>query len=142
MRISRAISALTLAAGFLVSAITAAPAQTYPSRPITLVVPFAAGGTTDAIARVARRNPVAEPGPADRHRERRRRRRHDRRGARRARAAPDGYTLLLHQPGLAAAADALSEAAYDAEKDFAGVGLINTSASIISGRANVPAQQL
>ena len=119
----------------------AASAQTYPNRPITLVVPFAAGGTTDAIARVlaetmsqnlGQQIVIENVGGAG--------------GtigaARAARAAPDGYTILLHQPGLAAGATLYKNLTYDAEKDFAGVGLINTSTSIIAGSPKVPASNI
>jgi tripartite-type tricarboxylate transporter receptor subunit TctC len=141
MRNSRSIAALSLAAGFLVAVMAASQAQTYPSRPITMVVPFAAGGTTDAIARILGENLSATLGQqivieniggaggsvgA----------------ARVARAAPDGYTIMLHQPGLAAAQTLYPNLSYNAEKDIAGVGLINTSASIIAGSNNVPANNL
>ena len=55
-----------------------------------------------------------------------------------ARAAPDGYTVLLHQPGLAASMTLYPKLTFDAEKDFIGIGLINTSASIMAGRATLP----
>ncbi len=119
----------------------AASAQTYPSRPITLIVPFAAGGTTDAIARVlaetmsqnlGQQIVIENVGGAG--------------GtigaARAARAAPDGHTILLHQPGLAAGVALHKNLTFDAEKDFAGVGLINTSASIIAGSPNVAANNI
>jgi len=134
MRISRAI-ALTFAACLLAPA---AHAQTYPNRTITMIVPFAAGGTTDAIARVLA-DPMSQAlgqqiviesiggagGSVG--------------AARAARAPADGYTIMLHQPGIAAAQTLYPNLSYNAEKDFVGVGLINTSASIIAGSTNVPA---
>jgi tripartite-type tricarboxylate transporter receptor subunit TctC len=102
----------------------AASAQTYPNRPITLIVPFAAGGTTDAIARVladtmsqnlGQQIVIENVGGAG----------GTLGAARAARAAPDGYTILLHQPGLAAGQTLYPRLSYNAEKDFAGVGLIN-----------------
>ena len=89
---------------FLAASILAAgsaSAQTYPSRPITLVVPYPPGGATDAIARIIQDSMsqslgqqivIENIGGAG--------------GmiaaARAARAAPDGYTVLLHQVALAA----------------------------------------
>jgi tripartite-type tricarboxylate transporter receptor subunit TctC len=141
MKASRAISSVAFAACFIVAAITAAPAQPYPNRTITMVVPFAAGGTTDAIARIIGENMsqtlgqqviIENVGGAG--------------GtvgaARVARGPADGYTVLLHQPGLAAGQTLYPRLTYDAEKDFVGVGLINTSASIIAGSNNVPANNV
>ena len=140
MRILRAIAPLTFALGLLIAA-NPASAQPYPSRPITLIVPFAAGGTTDAIARVLAENlsqtlgqqiVIENVGGAG--------------GtigaARVARAAADGYTLLLHQPGLAAGMTLYPRLPFDAAKDFAGIGLINTSASVMAGRAGLPANNI
>jgi tripartite-type tricarboxylate transporter receptor subunit TctC len=115
----------------------AALAQTYPSRPITLVVPFAAGGATDAIARIlsdplshdlGQQIVVETVGGAG--------------GmigsARVARAAPDGYTILLHQVGLAAGMTLYPNPSFDAEKDLTGIGIVNTSASTIAARKTLP----
>ena len=112
-------------------------AQTYPSRPVTLVVPFAAGGATDAIARIlndsmtqslGQQVVVETVGGAG--------------GmigaARVARAAPDGYTILLHQVGLAAGMTLYPNPSFDAEKDLTGIGLVNTSSSVIAGRKALP----
>ena len=140
MRNSRSIATLTLAAGFLVSAMAAASAQTYPSRPITHG--RAVRGRRhhrrdrallgDTLSQSLGQQIVIENvggagGTIG--------------AARAARAAPDGYTILLHQPGLAAAKTLYPNLSYNAEKDFAGIGLINTSASIIAGRANAARQQ-
>src|SRR6476646_8511950 len=116
---------------------SAALAQTFPSRPITLVVPFAAGGATDAIARI-----LADPLS------------HDLGqqivietvggaggmigSARVARAAPDGYTILLHQVGLAAGMTLYPNPTFNAEKDLIGIGIVNTSASTIMARKTLP----
>jgi tripartite-type tricarboxylate transporter receptor subunit TctC len=56
-----------------------ARAQTYPSRAIVMVVPFAAGGTFDVMGRIIAVRMSETPGPADRGREHHRRRRHHRR---------------------------------------------------------------
>ena len=96
-------AAWPLAASFLAVAATgSASAETYPSRPITLVVPYPPGGATDAIARIIQDSMsqslgqqvvIENIGGAG--------------GmiaaGRAARAAPDGYTVLLHQVALARA---------------------------------------
>jgi len=114
-----------------------APAQNYPTRAITLVVPFPPGGATDAIARILQDSlsqslgqqiVVENIGGAG--------------GmiaaGRAARAAPDGYTVLLHQVALAAGVTLYPNLGFDAEKDFLPVGLINTAASTVAARASLP----
>jgi tripartite-type tricarboxylate transporter receptor subunit TctC len=135
MTYARAIAPLFAAALTLTA--SAASAQTYPNRPITFVVPFAAGGATDAIARIlndsltqtlGQQVVIETVGGAG--------------GmigaARVARAAPDGYTILLHQVGLAAGMTLYPNPTFDAEKDLIGIGLVNTSSSVITGRKALP----
>src|SRR3569833_660724 len=99
MKFVRAIAALVVMAWALSP--LAASAQTYPNKPITLIVPYAPGGATDAIARIMQDSlsqylgqqiVIENIGGAG--------------GmiaaAKAARTAPDGYTVLLHQVGLAA----------------------------------------
>jgi putative tricarboxylic transport membrane protein len=115
----------------------AASAQTYPNRPITMIVPFPPGGATDAIARIIQdplQKALGQPivveniGGAG--------------GmiaaAKAARADADGYTILIHQVALAAGMTLYPNLSFDAEKDFATVGLINTSASVWAGRPTLP----
>ena len=84
----------------------AAQAQSYPTRSVTVIVPFAAGGPADITGRIAADIFSRASRPAVRGRERRRRRR--RTGTTRvARAAPDGYTIGLGHMGTHAAAVAL-----------------------------------
>jgi tripartite-type tricarboxylate transporter receptor subunit TctC len=128
-------SAALLAASILPAGTAAA--QTYPSRPITLVVPFPPGGATDAIARIIQDSMsqslgqqivIENIGGAG--------------GmiaaGRAARAAPDGYTVLLHQVALAAGMTLYPNPGFDAEKDFVCIGLINTAASTLAGRSTLP----
>jgi len=135
MKYLRALALLFVAGWALPPA--GSQAQTYPSRPVTLVVPFAAGGATDAIARIlndsmtqslGQQVVVETVGGAG--------------GmigaARVARAAPDGYTILLHQVGLAAGMTLYPNPSFDAEKDLTGIGLVNTSSSVIAGRKALP----
>ena len=56
-----------------------------------------------------------------------------------ARAAPDGYTILIHQVGLAAGMSMYPNLNFDAEKNFVTIGLINTAASTVTGRESLPA---
>jgi tripartite-type tricarboxylate transporter receptor subunit TctC len=137
---ARTIAARSLAASLLAAAILttgAASSETYPSRPITLIVPFPPGGATDAIARIIQDSMsqslgqqivIENVGGAG--------------GmiaaGRAARAAPDGYTVLLHQVALAAGMTLYPKLAFDAEKDFLPVGLVNTAASTLVARATLP----
>jgi tripartite-type tricarboxylate transporter receptor subunit TctC len=128
-------AAALLAASILTSG--TASAQTYPSRPITLIVPYPPGGATDAIARIiqdgmsqslGQQIVVDNIGGAG--------------GmiaaARAARAAPDGYTVLLHQVALAAGMTLYPNLGFDAEKDFITIGLINNAASTLAARPTLP----
>jgi tripartite-type tricarboxylate transporter receptor subunit TctC len=138
--IGGAATAWRLAAAFLAAGISAtapASAQTYPSRPITLVVPFPPGGATDAIARILQDSMSQSLGQQIVI---------DNMGGaggmiaagRAARAAPDGYTVLLHQVALAAGMTLYPNLAFDAEKDFVTIGLINTAASTLAARPTLP----
>src|SRR5919109_5607083 len=122
MIFARALAAALLAASILVTG--GASAQTYPSRPITLVVPYPPGGATDAISRIMQDSMsqslgqqivIENIGGAG--------------GmiaaARAARAAPDGYTIHIHQVALAAGMTMYKNLTFDAERDFIAVGLIN-----------------
>ena len=130
-----------LAALFAVIFATAASAQTYPNRPVTMIVPFPPGGATDAIARIIQttmsqslgqqiviENIGGAGGTIA--------------AARAARAAPDGYTIMIHQVALAASMSMYSKLSYDAEKDFVPIGLINTAASTLAARASLPVNNI
>jgi tripartite-type tricarboxylate transporter receptor subunit TctC len=99
--------------------------QSFPSKPIRVLVPFPAGGTTDIVARlVAQRmsEQVGQPVLVE-----------NRAGAggtiaaaEVARSAPDGYTLLIHNvtfPIASVAAALANRATYNADSDFAGVSI-------------------
>jgi tripartite-type tricarboxylate transporter receptor subunit TctC len=115
----------------LLAAATPAAAQEFPTRPITLVVPYAAGGGNDVMARtvaekmsrtlgqqvVVENRPGAGGAIATRQV---------------AKAVPDGYTLVIGGTGTLAVNPTLySNVGYDPRKDFAPVGLIGTSALIV-----------
>ena len=135
MIFARAFAASFLAACLLATG--AACAQTYPDRPITMLVPFPPGGATDAIARIIQHSmeeSLGQPivienvGGAG--------------GmiaaARAARAAPDGYTIMIHQVALAAGVSLYPNLTFDAIKDFATIGLINTAASTLAAPPSLP----
>jgi tripartite-type tricarboxylate transporter receptor subunit TctC len=117
-------------------------AQTYPERPITLVVPYAAGGGNDVMARIVAEKMSKTLGQAVVV--------ENRGGAGGtiatravAHAAPDGYTLVLGGTGTLAVAPTLySNTGYDPRKDFAPVGLIATSALVVLVHPSVPAKTL
>jgi tripartite-type tricarboxylate transporter receptor subunit TctC len=103
----------------------AAAAQAFPSKPIRVLVPFPAGGTTDIVARLVGQRvseQVGQPVLVE-----------NRAGAggtiaaaEVARAAPDGYTLLIHNitfPIASVAAALGNRATYNADADFAGVSI-------------------
>ena len=71
----------TLAAAAIIGVATGAMAQSYPTKPITLIVPWPAGGSTDVAMRAHRRRRIEAPRPADRHRQQGGRLRHARPGS-------------------------------------------------------------
>lgn len=114
-----------------------ANSDTYPSRPVTIVVPNAAGGPTDALARsIGQKLSVRLGQPVV----------IDCRGGAAgaiasefvARAKPDGYTLLLGTTGPLAINPAIyDKLRYDAKKDFEPVGLISTSSTVLIVRSSL-----
>jgi tripartite-type tricarboxylate transporter receptor subunit TctC len=127
------IAALGAAAG--------ADAQTYPSRPITMVVPYSAGGPTDTIARIMAermRGPLGQIIVVE-----------NVTGAagtigvgKVARAAADGYTISIGHWGTHVVNPAIYALQYDALKDFEPVAMIATNPQLIVAKKAVPAQDL
>ena len=134
MNLMRALAASIFSACILASG---ASAQTYPDRPVTMLVAFPPGGADDATARIIQdpmQDALGQPivienvGGAG----------GTIAAAKAARAEPDGYTILLHQVGLAAAMTLYPNRTFDAEKDFVTIGLINTTAVVLAGRPTLP----
>ena len=124
-----------------VTVATPAAAQTYPTRPVNLVVPFPAGGTTDALARALGQElakslgqPVVvenKPGAgatlgADYV----------------AKATPDGYTLLMGAVHHTIATSVYRNLQYDFQKDFAPVTTVALVPNILVVNPKVPAQNV
>jgi tripartite-type tricarboxylate transporter receptor subunit TctC len=118
-----------------------AGAQAYPSRPVTVVVPFAAGGPTDTIARimgermsralgqsVVVENVAGAGGTIA--------------GNKVAHATPDGYTVAIGHVGTHVIAGAVQKTSYDVFADFEPVAMIASNPQIIVTRMDVPAKDL
>lgn len=123
-------------------AATGAQAQNYPTRPITMIVPFAAGGPTDVIARIVTDNMsrtlgqqivienVAGAGGTTGI-------------TRAAQSQPDGYTIMMGHMGTHGAAPALyPNLKYDPAKDFAPIGLAAGTPIVIVAKKDFPATDL
>jgi tripartite-type tricarboxylate transporter receptor subunit TctC len=125
-----------LAATTLLLFASSAFAQSYPERPITMVVPFAAGGPTDTVTRL-----VAEAMSADLGQQVLVENVGGAGGtvgaAQAAAAAPDGYTLLLHHIGMATSATLYRNLPYDPLTAFAPIGLVTEVPMTIIGRADL-----
>jgi tripartite-type tricarboxylate transporter receptor subunit TctC len=119
-----------------------ATAQDYPNRPITLIVPYAAGGGNDAMARVAADKMSKTLGQQIVI--------ENRGGAggtiatrQVAKADPDGYTLGLGGTGTLAIGPTLyGNVGYDPRKDFAPIGLIGTSALVVLVHPSLPVKSI
>ncbi len=116
-------------------------AQEYPSKVITLVVPFAAGGPTDTVARLVgqamsaslkQQIVVENVGGAG--------------GTiatnRVAKAAPDGYTILLHHIGMSTAPALYRKLPYNAITDFEPIGLVNDTPMTLVAKKDFPPKDL
>ena len=133
---------LAVLSTMLALAATSAFAQTYPTRPVTIIVPFAAGGPTDIIARIVGEyfsktlgqqfivENVARAGGTT--------------GITRgAQARPDGYTIMMGHMGTHGAAPALyPNLKYDPTKDFEPIGLAAGTPILIVARKDFPAADL
>ena len=110
----------------------------YPDKPITIVVPFAAGGPTDKVARdlgvtlgaqlkqtVIIENVGGAGGTLG--------------AAKVAKAAPDGYTLLLHHIGMATSPALYRKMPYETLTDFEFLGMVNEVPMTLIGRPTLPA---
>src|SRR5262249_40620035 len=116
----------------------AAQAQDFPSRPIRLIVGFAAGGTTDFMARLLAgklRGPLGQTVVVE-----------NKVGANGAigaelvaRSEPDGYTLYFTTAGVAAVYPHLRAAPYDTLKDFAPVSLVAFNSTMLVVNTDVAA---
>jgi putative tricarboxylic transport membrane protein len=130
-----------LTALFIMLLPSLALAQTYPERPITIVVPFSAGGPTDTVTRlladamskdlgqqIVVENVAGAGGTLG--------------AGRVAKAAPDGYTLLLHHIGMATSATLYRKLAYKPLEAFEYVGLVTEVPMVIVGRKDLEPNDL
>ncbi len=138
-----------MAAGLVLSAFgllgtAQAQAQAYPNKPIRMVVPFPAGGTTDVVARlVAQRmsESMGQPVTVD-----------NRGGAGGAigadlvaKAAPDGYTIMMHNltfPLSSVAQTLNNRSPFNPDTDFAGVSIAVYVPFVLTANPSVPAKDL
>ncbi|HEY7247053.1 MAG TPA: tripartite tricarboxylate transporter substrate binding protein [Xanthobacteraceae bacterium] len=142
MPLSRSLMLLSLLVGWTIPAPQTAAAESYPSRPITLVIPFAPGGSSSTAARsiadkmsetlgqqiVIENRPGAGGTIATRAA---------------ARAAPDGYTILLVTSATLGTAPSLfDDLGYDPRADFAPIGLIAATPNVIAVHPSFPARSL
>src|SRR5438552_12274793 len=116
-------------------------AQTYPAKPMTMVVPYAAGGPTDTIARIMAERMRASLGQIILV--------ENTTGAagtigvgRVARAAPDGYTISIGHWGTHVVNGAIYELSYHVLNDFEPVSLIASNPQLVVARKSIPANDL
>ncbi|MEK7736305.1 MAG: tripartite tricarboxylate transporter substrate binding protein BugD [Pseudomonadota bacterium] len=136
-----AIVFLTALLAPFLAVIPLAHADTYPSKVISLVVPFAAGGPTDTVARVIAQamgndlkqqviveNVAGAGGTVA--------------AARVARAAPDGYTLFIHHIGHSTAPSLYRKLSFNTIDDFEPIGLVTDVPMTLIARKDFPAKDL
>jgi tripartite-type tricarboxylate transporter receptor subunit TctC len=132
---------IALFASVLLLSVSPSSAQDYPTKVITMVVPFAAGGPTDTVARlitvpmsktlkqqVIVENVGGAGGTIAANRV--------------AKAAPDGYTILIHHIGMATAPALYRKLPYNPMTDFEPIGLINEVPMALVAKKDFPAKDL
>jgi tripartite-type tricarboxylate transporter receptor subunit TctC len=125
----------------LLASIAGAAMAEYPEKAVTIVVPFAAGGPTDKVARdlgdvlrkqlnqpVIIENVGGAGGTLG--------------AAKVAKAAPDGYTVLLHHIGMATSPALYRKLPYDTLGDFEYLGMVNEVPMTLVGRSTLPANTM
>jgi tripartite-type tricarboxylate transporter receptor subunit TctC len=127
--------------GTLVGTSRTAQAQVWPQRPVTVIVPFAAGGNTDTIARMTAQRlseAFGEPFVVE-----------NRTGAAgaiaaelAARAKPDGYTLFIAALPVMAIVPAMMKVRYNPQKDFAPISNIATNSFVLVINKDIPVKTL
>jgi tripartite-type tricarboxylate transporter receptor subunit TctC len=132
---------LAAAAAALPAASRTASAQSFPTRPITIIVPFAPGGPTDTIGRIVAermRAPLGQPVIIE-----------NVTGAggsigvgRAVRVAPDGYTISIGNPSSHVFNGAIYTLQYDLLSDFAPVALLCNQPLVIVAKKAMPANDL
>jgi tripartite-type tricarboxylate transporter receptor subunit TctC len=135
------IRRLLTAAALTLAAVPAAWSQAYPTKPVTLVVPFAAGGPTDVVARaigqamtktlgqpVIIENKLGAGGTVA--------------AASVAKAAHDGYTLFIHHNGMATAPSLYRKLAFNPFTDFEPITQVVDVPMTLLGKKDLPAKNL
>ena len=118
-----------------------AQSQVWPQRPVTVIVPFAAGGNTDTIARMTAQRlseVFGKPFVVE-----------NRTGAAgaiaaamAARAEPDGYTLFIAALPVMAIVPAMTKVRYNPQKDFAPISIIATNPFVLVVNKDIPVKTL
>lgn len=135
----KSLATAALAAALSATASGAATAQDYPTKPVTLIIPFSAGGPTDVIGRLLGERMAAELGQQVVV--------ENVTGAggtlasqRLAQSSPDGYTVLLHHMGMATSATLYRDLPYDPLTAFDYVGQVTTVPMLLVSRPDYPAE--
>ena len=144
MKVKMKFKTLLMASAATAATVLAMPAMAqaaFPDRPVSLVVPFAAGGPTDVVARmiaipmgkslgqgVVVENAVGAGGTIA--------------ATKVARAAPNGYTIFIHHMGMATAPALYKKLAFDPLKDFEYIGQVVDVPMTLLARKDFPASNL
>ena len=132
---------LLVAAFAALASVATAHAQSYPTRPVTIIVPYPAGGPTDQVTRQIAPKMAAKLGQnfvvenvsgggtniA---------------GQRVARSAPDGHTLFVHNLQISANVSLYKSLPFDTEKDFQPIAMLNQNPLVLVGRKTLEAKTL